>query len=34
LVPGELVDSDEDAETVAYTLRSGKTWVDGDGDAA
>lgn len=29
LVPGEQIDSDEDAETVTYTLHSGKTWVDG-----
>jgi hypothetical protein len=29
LVPGELLDSDPDAETVTYKLRTGKTWVDG-----
>jgi hypothetical protein len=29
LVPGELVDSDDEAETVTYRLPNGKTWVDG-----
>lgn len=29
LVPGALVDSDSEAETVTYTLRNGKTWIDG-----
>ncbi|MDO3431156.1 oxidoreductase [Rhizobium sp. CBN3] len=29
LVPGELVDSDEDAETVTYRLASGELWIDG-----
>jgi ribosomal protein S27E len=28
-VPGVLVDSDEENETVTYTLRDGSTWVDG-----
>ena len=29
LVPGELIDSDEAAETVTYRLASGRVWVDG-----
>lgn len=29
LVPGVQTDCDEDAETITYTLRNGKTWVDG-----
>lgn len=29
LVPGVLVDADETAETVTYTLRDGSTWIDG-----
>lgn len=29
MVPGEMVDSDDEAETVTYRLRNGKTWVDG-----
>jgi hypothetical protein len=29
LVPGEQIDADEDAETVTYALRNGKTWIDG-----
>jgi len=29
LVPGELIDSDDEAETVTYRLRNGKTWIDG-----
>lgn len=29
MVPGEQVDADEEAETVAYRLWNGKTWVDG-----
>lgn len=29
MVPGEVVDSDDEAETVTYRLRSGRTWVDG-----
>jgi hypothetical protein len=32
LVPGELIDSDEAAETITYRLRSGKEWVDGDAE--
>lgn len=30
LVPGEQIDSDENAETVTYRLRDGSTWVDGE----
>lgn len=29
LVDGEIIDSDEDAETITYRLRNGKTWTDG-----
>lgn len=29
LVPGDQVDVDEKAETVTYTLRDGREWVDG-----
>lgn len=29
VVPGEQTDSDEDAETVTYRLRSGRIWTDG-----
>lgn len=29
MVPGELVDSDPEAETVSYKLWNGKTWIDG-----
>jgi len=29
LVPGEVVDSDEDAETVTYRLTDGRMWTDG-----
>lgn len=29
LVPGEMLDADEDAETITYKLRDGSTWVDG-----
>lgn len=29
MVPGELIDSDEEAETVTYRLANGETWVDG-----
>lgn len=29
LVPGELLDSDEEAETVLYRLRNGRLWTDG-----
>jgi hypothetical protein len=29
MVPGELVDSNADQETVTYKLRDGSTWVDG-----
>lgn len=32
LVPGELVDSDEDSETITYKLRSGRLWTDGASD--
>ncbi|QKC99207.1 oxidoreductase [Mesorhizobium sp. NZP2298] len=32
LVPGELIDSDEEAETITYKLRSGRIWVDGAND--
>ncbi|MAZ17920.1 MAG: oxidoreductase [Ahrensia sp.] len=32
LVPGTLVDSDEENETVTYTLRNGSEWVDGGGN--
>lgn len=31
LVPGEMLDADEAAETVTYRLRDGSTWVDGSG---
>lgn len=34
LVPGELIDSDEDAETITYRLRSGKLWTDGANEEA
>jgi hypothetical protein len=34
LVPGELIDSDEAAETVTYALHNGKTWTDGASDQA
>lgn len=30
LVPGEQVDVDEERETITYTLRDGRTWVDGE----
>lgn len=29
LVPGELIEADDEEETVRYLLRSGKEWVDG-----
>lgn len=29
LIDGEVVDSDEDAETITYRLRSGRLWTDG-----
>lgn len=29
LVPGELVDADEEAETLTYRLKNGDVWVDG-----
>lgn len=29
LVPGELLDSDPEAETVTYRLRNGRIWTDG-----
>lgn len=32
LVPGELVDSDEEDETVTYRLHNGRIWVDGAND--
>jgi hypothetical protein len=32
IVPGEQIDSDEDAETVTYRLKSGRIWVDGAGN--
>jgi hypothetical protein len=32
LVPGEFVDSDPDAETITYKLRSGRLWTDGAND--
>lgn len=31
LVPGELQDVDEDAETIRYVLKDGKEWIDGAG---
>lgn len=34
LVPGVQTDADEEAETVTYTLHTGKTWVDGEGKGA
>jgi hypothetical protein len=33
LVPGEQVDSDEQAETVTYLMKDGSTWVDGQAAA-
>ncbi|MCG7507087.1 oxidoreductase [Mesorhizobium retamae] len=30
LVPGEQTDVDEEAETVTYTLKSGRVWIDGE----
>lgn len=30
LVPGKQTDVDEENETVSYTLKSGKTWIDGE----
>lgn len=32
MVPGELIDSDEEAETVTYRLGNGEIWVDGVGE--
>lgn len=29
LVPGELIDADDEAETVTYQLRDGSMWIDG-----
>lgn len=29
VVPGRQVDADEEAETVTYELRDGRTWIDG-----
>lgn len=29
LVPGEVLDADEEAETVTYRLHDGRTWTDG-----
>jgi hypothetical protein len=29
LVPGEMGDVDDEAETISYTLRDGRTWIDG-----
>ncbi len=34
LVPGEQIDSDEEAETVLYRLRSGRLWTDGAAPAS
>jgi hypothetical protein len=34
LVPGEQVDADESAETVAYRMPDGRDWVDGAGRMA
>ena len=31
LVPGEMLDADDEAETITYRLRDGSTWVDGSG---
>ncbi len=33
IVPGEIVDSDADAETVTYRLANGELWVDGLAEA-
>ncbi|RWO08209.1 oxidoreductase [Mesorhizobium sp.] len=33
LVPGELVSTDQDNETITYRLRSGKLWTDGADDS-
>jgi len=32
LVPGEVVEVDEENEQITYTLRTGKTWIDGAAD--
>lgn len=29
LVPGEMIDCDEESETIRYKLRGGKEWIDG-----
>ena len=29
LVPGEVLDADEEAETITYRLNDGREWVDG-----
>lgn len=29
LVPGEVIDADEEAETITYRLRDGREWTDG-----
>lgn len=29
LVPGEMGDVDDEAETISYTLHDGRTWIDG-----
>lgn len=29
LVPGEMLDADEDAETITYRLADGREWIDG-----
>jgi len=31
LVPGEMLDADEEAETITYRLGDGRKWVDGSG---
>jgi hypothetical protein len=34
LVPGDVLDADEEAETVTYRLADGRTWIDGRDEAA
>ncbi len=29
MVPGELLEVDEDDETISYKMRDGSVWVDG-----
>lgn len=34
LIPGEVIDSDESAETITYRLHTGVIWTDGAHDEA